>query len=79
MARPKHQWTAQLFSYGPTYTDGKIDGFHVNVRADDHTTSGRMIEIKLTASQLIRMAETAEAVEGHLGESGVILAPRPTR
>jgi hypothetical protein len=64
MGRRKAWWTGQLFSYGPTYVDGKIVGFHVNLKIDDHTESGRLVEIPMDAQTLRRMAELAEKSEG---------------
>lgn len=48
MGRPKAWWKADLFSWGCRYIRGEIDGFHVVVRAEDGTESGRYIDVELT-------------------------------
>lgn len=47
MARHKDWWKARLFSYGPKYVGGRVDGFHITARADDRSESGRFVEIKV--------------------------------
>lgn len=46
--RLKAHWLGRLFSYGPRYTKGKIDGFHIVAVADDRTERGRVVDITLT-------------------------------
>lgn len=48
MARHKDRWQGTPFSYGPTYENGKIVGFHLVVRADDRTDSGRFVQIPMS-------------------------------
>lgn len=47
MGRHKDWWKARLFSYGPQYRGGKVDGFAIAVRADDRTESGRFVSVEL--------------------------------
>jgi hypothetical protein len=47
VGRRKGHWRATLFSYGQSYVRGKVDGYHIVVKAQDGTDSGRYIDIKL--------------------------------
>lgn len=45
--RPKAWWKATLFSYGPKFVRGKVDGFHIVARSDDGTDKGRYVDVAL--------------------------------
>jgi hypothetical protein len=67
MARSKEWWTGHLFSYGPVFTDGMITGFHMSIKADDHTESGRIVDIPMDADTLRHMASYFEEAEDRHG------------
>jgi hypothetical protein len=47
MARHKDWWKGWLLSYGPKYDKGEAVGFHIAIKADDRTETGRVVDIGL--------------------------------
>lgn len=58
MGRRKEHWKARLFSYGPSYARGKVDGYHIAVKAYDGTDSGRYVDIELSDDSLRNLVES---------------------